>query len=280
MYMQIEEIQMKRNQKIKIWHIIAAIGLLMCLLFGYGFRTMAGNAYPKNKASREAAISDTYPVPGMPETREIPQVWEVPATTLSPATPVPDAAAILAQAAAVYENANGLTAAFTLRTHSEATRTTESFEGTIDMKGDKFVLNTPDMVTWFDGRTQWTYVGRNDEVNVSTPTGDELQFTNPALLLRTYQKGFTPSYKGESTAPNGKAAYEIELTPKKKGDILKVNLQIEKLTHYPASITLEGKNGLSHTIRISKLKTNINQPDDFFVFKEADFPDAEIIDLR
>lgn len=265
MNIQVEEIQMKRKQKIKVWHIIAVIGLLMCLLFGYGFRTVAGNAYPKNRASSGAATSDTYPVPEI---------------TSSPVTPVPDAAAILDKAAAVYENANGLTAAFTLRTHSDATRTTESFEGTIDMKGDKFVLNTPDMVTWFDGRTQWTYVGRNDEVNVSTPTGDELQFTNPALLLRTYKKGFTPSYKGESTAPNGKAAYEIELAPKKKGDILKVTLQIEKLTHYPASITLEGKNGLSHTIRISKLKTNVNQPDGFFVFKEADFPDAEIIDLR
>lgn len=257
MNIQVEEIQMKRKQKIKVWHIIAVIGLLMCLLFGPGFRTLAGNAYPGNMD--RANVGATFPA--------------------SPVS-VPDAAAILDKAAAVYENANGLTAAFTLRTHSDATQTTESFEGTIDMKGDKFVLNTPDMVTWFDGRTQWTYVGRNDEVNVSTPTGDELQFTNPALLLRTYKKGFTPSYQGESTAPNGKAAYEIKLTPKKKGDILKVNLQIEKLTHYPASITLEGKNGISHTIRISKLKTNVNQPDGFFVFKEADFPDAEIIDLR
>lgn len=270
MNIQVEEIQMKRKQKIKVWHIIAVIGLLMCLLFGYGFRTLAGNAYPEHTraVNMGETASDIYPVQEMQEMSEI------------AATPVPAAAAILDKAAAVYENANGLTAAFTLRTYSEATQTTESFEGTIDMKGDKFMLNTPDMVTWFDGRTQWTYVGRNDEVNVSTPTGDELQFTNPALLLRTYKKGFTPSYQGESTAPNGKAAYEIELTPKKKGDIRKVSLQIEKQTHYPASITLEGTNGISHTIRISKLQTNVNQPDDFFVFKEADFPDAEIIDLR
>ena len=31
---------------------------------------------------------------------------------------------------------------------------------------------------------------RNEEVNVSTPSGDELQLTNPAVLLRQYKKGF------------------------------------------------------------------------------------------
>lgn len=187
---------------------------------------------------------------------------------------------ILDKAAEAYEKANGIKATFTMHTQSEAQQMNESFEGTIQMKGDKFVWQTPDMTTWFDGTTQWTYVPRNEEVNVSTPTGDELQFTSPALLLRSYKKGFTATYKGESTAPNGKSAYEIELTPKKKGDILKAILQIEKFTSFPAAITVESRNGMRSTIRIGKLETGINQLDSFFVFKEADFPDAEIIDLR
>ncbi len=245
---------MKRKQKIKIWRIIAVVGLLMCLFFGYGFRTMAARPGGETQPFAEECFFEE--------------------------NQTPDAVAVLDKAAAVYEKAGGITADFILRASSQAQQTTESFEGILDMKGDKFVLNTPDMVTWFDGHTQWTYLTSSDEVNISTPAADELQFTNPALLLRTYKKGFTPRYKGEGTAPNGKAAYEIELTPKKKGDILNVHVQIEKLTHYPASITLESKNGLRHTIRISKLKTNVNQPDGFFVFKEADFPDAEIIDLR
>ena len=257
---------MKRKQKINIWRFIALIGLLMCLLFGYGFRTLAGN----RPAAGSISIGETCEMSGAGEG----------ANAFSGVAQSPDATAILDKAAAVYEKAGGITAAFTLRTHSDVQQTTESFEGTIDMKDDKFVLNTPQMVTWFDGHTQWTYLSSNDEVNVSTPSADELQFTNPALLLRTYKKGYTSSYKGEGTAPNGKAAYEIELTPKKKGDILKVDVQIEKRTNYPASISIESKNGMRQTIRISKLQTNVNQPDAFFVFKEADFPDAEVIDLR
>ena len=85
---------------------------------------------------------------------------------------------------------------------------------------------------------------------------------------------------GESTAPSGKAAHDIELVPKKKSDIVRVELQIEKFSGLPASIAVFSKNGISSTIRISKMKTGVNQPDSYFVFNEKDYPDAEIIDLR
>lgn len=187
---------------------------------------------------------------------------------------------ILDKAATAYGQSNGISASFTMSTRTGGQNTGESFEGTIQMKGDKFTLTTPDALTWFNGTTQWTYVERNDEVNVTNPTGEELQFTNPALLLTLYKKGFTAAYKGESTAPNGKAAYDVELTPKKKGDVVKVELQIEKFSNFPAQITVTSKNGMSSSIRIRQLKTGLNQPDSFFVFKESDYPDAEIIDLR
>ncbi|WP_297906032.1 LolA-like putative outer membrane lipoprotein chaperone [uncultured Parabacteroides sp.] len=224
---------MRREYKMKVWRCIAFIGLVSCLIFGFGIGARAQ-----------------------------------------------DANDILGKAAAAYENSNGISASFTMFTRSAGQNAGESFEGTIQMKGDKFTLVTPDALTWFDGTTQWTYVERNDEVNVTNPTGEELQFTNPALLLNSYKKGFTAVYKGESTAPNGKAAYDVELVPRKKGDIVKVELQIEKYSGFPARITVTSKNGVSTTIRISQLKTGINQPDSFFVFQEEEYPDAEVIDLR
>jgi outer membrane lipoprotein-sorting protein len=185
---------------------------------------------------------------------------------------------ILAKASAVYKQSKGLKASFTLHTRSE--RLSESWEGLIHMKGEKFTLSTPDMKTWYDGTTQWTYMERSEEVNISTPEGDELQFTNPAILLASYEKGFTAAYKGEATATNGKAAYLITLTPQKKSDILSVELQIEKASNLPVRIQLLSKNKQSHTIQISNIQTNVNLPDSFFSFPKADYPEAEIIDLR
>jgi outer membrane lipoprotein-sorting protein len=189
-----------------------------------------------------------------------------------------DAADIVNKAASVYNNSNGVSASFSLRTASEVQ--SESFEGIINMKGEKFTLRTPDVLTWYDGTTQWTYMEQTEEVNISTPEGDELQFTNPSILLNSYRKGFTAAYKGEATATNGKAAYVVELTPKKKSDIVKVELQIEKFSSLPVRINVLMKNGISNTIQISNIKTGVNQPDSYFSFRKADYPQAEIIDLR
>jgi len=186
---------------------------------------------------------------------------------------------ILDKASAALEKANGISASFALH-FKGMEQGSESFEGTIQMKGDKFTLVTPDAYTWYDGKTQWVYRIRNEEVNISEPSGEELQYVNPTLLLRVYKKGFTASYKGESTASSGKTAYDIELTPKKKADIVKVLLQIEKISSMPSRITIEDKNGAQTTIQINEIKTGLNQPDTFFVFNSKEYPDAEVIDLR
>lgn len=191
-----------------------------------------------------------------------------------------EAQAILDQAAQAYEQSNGIKANFAIHSVVPQQNISESFEGVINMKGDKFKLETPDMITWYNGETQWVYLMRNEEVNVSIPSGDELQLTNPAVLLRQYKKGFAVQYKGTSTTRQAKSAYDITLTPKKKSDIQQVDLQIEKVSHIPAAITITDKNGATVSIHISKWETGKNQADSFFSFNESDYPDAEVIDLR
>lgn len=191
-----------------------------------------------------------------------------------------DAQAILDKAAQMYEQSNGIKANFAIHSVVPQQNISESFEGIIEMKGDKFKLETPDMITWYDGQTQWVYVMRNEEVNVSTPSGDELQLTNPAVLLRQYKKGFSVQYKGTSTTRQAKSAYDITLIPKKKSDIQQIDLQIEKMSNIPAAITITDKNKATVSIYISKWDTGKNQADSFFSFNESDYPDAEVIDLR
>ncbi len=187
---------------------------------------------------------------------------------------------ILDKAAAAYEKSNGLKASFAANIRHEKQGVSESFEGTIQMKGEKFVLITPDTRTWYDGTTQWTYVVRTDEVNLSNPTGDELEFTNPMILLRSYKKGFTLSYIGQSTSDNGKMADDVMLTSKKNGDVAKVEVQIERATSLPVRLTVTLKNGARSVIRIRKMQTGINPPEHVFRFNPADYPGVTEIDLR
>ena len=46
--------------------------------------------------------------------------------------------------------------------------------GSLTMSGRCFKLITDRLSIWYDGKTQWTYVPENEEVNITEPTADEL----------------------------------------------------------------------------------------------------------
>ncbi|MDR2917499.1 MAG: outer membrane lipoprotein carrier protein LolA [Tannerella sp.] len=188
----------------------------------------------------------------------------------------PDADAIIEKTSQLYEKWGGMDIRFAANIRSEKSGTSESFEGTILMKKNKFVLTTPDMKTWFNGTTQWTY--RSGEVNVVTPSGSELRFLNPMLLLQDYKKDFNALYIGESTSANAKMAYDIALTPKKKDDIEKIEVQIEKSTSLPVKLVVTMRNNMYNTITIKSIEAN-NPPDGIFTFPKAEYPDVEIFEL-
>ena len=190
-----------------------------------------------------------------------------------------DAGAILEKTAQAYRQRKGMELRFTARIHSDKNGTAESFEGTIVMKDDKFVLTTPDMTTWYDGTTQWTYLPRTGEVNVSTPGWSDLLLLNPMTLLQGYRQAFNAEYIGQSTSANARTAHDVALIPKKKEDIEKIELQIEKNSSLPAKLVVVTRNGIRSVIHVDDLK-DASPPDNLFAFPESSYPDAEIIALR
>ena len=96
-----------------------------------------------------------------------------------------EARQLLDRVADTFRQAGGVEIAFEVRA-PEGTS-----EGRIRLKGEKFRLDTEGITTWFDGRTQWTYLENSDEVNVSEPTAEELQSINPYAWLAVYKDGYT-----------------------------------------------------------------------------------------
>ena len=190
-----------------------------------------------------------------------------------------NADAIIEKTSQLYKQWDGMEIQFAANIRSEKNGISESFEGSITMKNDKFVLKTPDMIIWFDGTTQWMYMERTKEVNLTIPSGSDLRVLNPMVLLQDYKKDFNVSYIGESTSVNAKIAYDIALTPKKKDDIEKIEVQIEKHTSLPAKLVVIMLNDMRSTVTIKKLE-KATPSDDKFVFPEAEYPDAEVIDFR
>ena len=190
------------------------------------------------------------------------------------------AKAVLDRTADAFRKAGGVKADFVVKAVTNGLA--EGAEnGTIQLKGEKFVLKTSDVVTWFDGKTQWSYVAKNDEVNVSSPTQEELQQINPYTFLYMYQKGF--SYElGTTKTFRGKAVWEVILTAKdKKQELERITLFVTKDTYEPLYILLQQRGQQTRNeITVTSYQTRQNYADSVFAFDRKQYPGAEIIDLR
>jgi len=191
-----------------------------------------------------------------------------------------NARTILDNASKAYNDAGGITANFTLDTEEVNNKMTYSQDGKAYLKGNKFMIDVPDGITWFDGKTQWVYSKGSDEVNVSEPTGEELAGISPAVLLNIYKTGFKLNYIGEETE-KGKKVYVVEMVPEnKKTEFSKMRISIDKATNIFTSVKMFGKNNVNNILYVTNLKTKQTLADNTFVFDKNKYQNIEIIDLR
>lgn len=178
------------------------------------------------------------------------------------------ARAILDKVAATVSNKGGVTAKFTISSSQYG-----NTSGTIAIKGSKFRTTTPGATVWFDGKTQWTYMKSNNEVNVNTPTEGELQAINPYNFINMYRSGF--SYKMQTKG----GSHIIHLTATSKHrQIQEMYITVSKSTYIPSKIRMRQGSRWSD-ISISNFK-KVSLNDATFKFNPKDYPSAEIIDLR
>lgn len=173
---------------------------------------------------------------------------------------------VLDKTAATVSNKAGASASFTIKGNNM------NASGTIAIKGKKFHASTPQATIWFDGKTQWTYMKDNDEVNVSNPTEAELAAINPYNFIYMYKKGYT------YTMTKKGANFEVHLKATDKKGINEMYIIINQKSYTPSQIRMKQQKGWT-TIDIKNFKkTNI--ADGTFRFNSKDFPSAEVIDLR
>lgn len=144
--------------------------------------------------------------------------------------------------------------------------------GTISIKGNKFNARTPQAIVWYDGKTQWTYMKKSQEVNVSTPTEAQQQSMNPYKFVNIYKNGFKLGVKNVS------GGWQVHLyATNQKRTIKEMYITIGK-NYYPKTIKMRQSNGWT-TINVSNFKAR-NLSDATFRFNAKDFPNVEVIDLR
>lgn len=180
------------------------------------------------------------------------------------------ATTVLDKAAAKIRSAKSLSASYTISAdgHSQS--------GTLTIAGDRFTIDSPQISSWYDGRTQWTYSANAGEVNITEPTPEELQQVNPFAIINSFKTNYRASML---KAPAGEK--KIRLTSTNSGsDIHSVELTLSASTLYPTRIVLTMGNRRSVSISINSVKAGAALPVSYFRYDPAKHPGIPVVDLR
>ena len=107
-----------------------------------------------------------------------------------------DALEVLNQMSDKYKKMNVFTSSFTYSMNNLSENITDSFEGTISVKDEKYILFIEGQKIINDSKTVWTYLEDLNEVTISEfdPTEQEISLNN---IFEIYKEGFTHKNIGE-----------------------------------------------------------------------------------
>lgn len=199
-----------------------------------------------------------------------------------------DAKKILNQVSAKYRSYNVVKADFTFTYEDKQASTKDSQSGTLISKSKtnkyRVSIYSPDNSTTeqeiiSDGKTQWTYIKKDKEVEISD-VDNSSESLNPAQIFTIYEKGYKYVYNGDEKV-DGKTYQVIDLTPEdEKKPFFKIRLSIDKAKKQIYSAMIFDKNGSRYTYIVRSFTPNVKVPETTFTFDKKDHPGVELVDLR
>lgn len=128
---------------------------------------------------------------------------------------------VLNKTAAIVGNKKGASASFKLSSPKYG-----STSGSIAIKGNKFNARTPQAIVWYNGKTQWSYMKKTNEVNVTNPTQAQQMSMNPYTFINIYKTGY------KSTLKTVGVNYQVHLVANnQKRTVAEMYITINKKTH-------------------------------------------------
>ena len=193
----------------------------------------------------------------------------------------PKAGKILDAMSAKYQALKAFSASFTqtLNQPSAKPPVKQTLAGDILVSGKKFHLTMSGQEVINDGKTTWTYLKKENEVNVSDSDPDT-EGMNPSEIYTMYKKGYKYAYVQQVTEA-GEVLDVVELSPENRSnDVFKVRLKIRKKDQTVKSWQMFKKSGNNYTFTISKFVPNPPVTASTFAFVPAQHKGVKVVDLR
>ena len=193
----------------------------------------------------------------------------------------PDATKAVKDFSQKMQTVKTINATFTFTLENLQEKITDTYQGKIIAKGNKYLLEMMGMEVFFDGTTKWQYIKEANEVTVSKQTTNDGGFLDdPSKLFKDYDKNFKSKFIGEHKEKN-RTIYELDFFPKDLNlPYSAVKLQFDKNSLEPVLIRYQGKDGNNYIIKVKTFKSNLPVRNDRFTFEPQKHKGIEVIDMR
>lgn len=144
---------------------------------------------------------------------------------------------------------------FKLTVQNLAKEINQESKGNVTIAGDKYVLNMMGITKIFDGNKIYVINPEDEEVTISSPSGQDADFT-PAKILTFFNSGFKYSWDITQNI-KGRTIQYIKLTPTNTKDYRKeVLIGIDNQTKNIYNLIEIAKDDTKTTIIVNSFKTN------------------------
>ncbi len=166
---------------------------------------------------------------------------------------------------------------FKLITTNQTDKTNDTVEGSIILSKDKYKLDLPDNIVWFNGETSWSYLSAEKEVTITKADMKDNTFqSRPSLIFSMYKKGYKSRLIEEKSD-----LYIIDLYPEDiKSELLRVRLFIGKSLLNLISFEYKRRDGVINTLYVNEYDLKVKPESGTFIFQPGKFKDVEVIDMR
>lgn len=188
-----------------------------------------------------------------------------------------EAIRILDKFSSVALGAPSVSMKFTMHTIDQLEGTNDSTSGSIIFSKERYRLNMPDNIIWFNGETSWSYLPTEKEVTIAKPDKKENSFmSKPSAIFSIYKKGYKVRLVEEK-----QGSYLIDLYPEDiNSDHIRIRLSIGKPTLDLKSLEYKYKNGVTALLTVKEYDLKQQPVNSEFTFSPDKYKGVEIIDMR
>jgi outer membrane lipoprotein carrier protein len=197
----------------------------------------------------------------------------------------PQAKAILDKVASKNNSYKTIKTDFKFTTTSIQNEPVNTESGTILIKGDKYHLTLSNSDVVFDGKSIYTYLNKENEINITKPEPSRKEngdffFTNPRDIFKIYSKNFKAKLIKEITI-GSILYYEIDLYPiDLKTKYTRIRMHINKSNMQILDLKIFLKEGTQQYMEFSNFLPDTTISDNEFTFDSKKYPNAEVNDMR